>query len=114
MSDAAPDQLAKIIAGVHAKCKAQAVAEMEKRLNRLREFAAEMCHEVPLNNPITGRSLSIEDMCNAAGQQHGMSHPMIISIVAARTDELVAQFVANGIAEAAEPQRGPGRPRKVA
>lgn len=95
-----PDQVAKIVTKVHQTCESKAKSEMQDRLNKLKEFAGELRAEIPPNQ--LGRSLSLEDICLAASQDSGMSHPAIIEAVASRADELLNQWLAGAMNEAAD------------
>lgn len=97
-----PGAVEKVVENVLKRCGDQARKEMQERLDKLKAYAAELCNELSVLDPLTGRPISIEDICNAASQSHGINHPKIMQLIAARADELTANFVANAIAEIAD------------
>lgn len=107
------DQISKSVEIIRTRCLEQARAEMVERITRLQDVARNLVDDIA--ESVGGHRLTAEDLCNAALQPNGITHPRIAQAVSERADVLLAALIEMALGQmAGTPQAAEKRGSKRA
>lgn len=99
------DQLKKAVQSIRERCCGQAREEHQARITQLQNFAIDLVSKIPASRG--GKRYTVEDLCTAACQQSGISHPASLAVIEQCAEQLVERFVADFLKGLAGEQPAP-------